>query len=166
MVRVCQPRGFGAGFTLIETLVAVSVSGVLLLSLGSVIVLASRAVPTGQETVITAASVERGIAVIQSDLEETIDIASNGGNFLVGVPDRDGDGVGEVIRYTLDGSGSLSRGQNGADSVVLLREIKNLSLDFTEQDGRIRTVRIDLEMNAMPARRSVLVTLLNNPEKR
>lgn len=154
------------GFTLIETIVAVSISGVLLLSLGSVIIVASRAVPTGQETVVTAAAVERGIALIQADLEDAIDLASNSDVFLIGVPDRNGDGKDDVIRYSLDGSGSLSRSQNGADAVTVLRDIKDFSLDLSERSGRVTAVRLDLEMNASPSRRSIRVRLLNTPEKR
>ena len=153
-------------FTLIETIVAVSISGVLLLSLGSVIIVASRAVPTGQETVVTAAAVERGIALIQADLEDAIDLASNSGVFLIGVPDRNGDGKDDVIRYSLDGSGSLSRGQNGADAVAVLRDIKNFSLDMSERSGRVTAVQLNLEMNASPSRRSIRVRLLNSPEMR
>lgn len=156
----------GVGFTLIETLVAVSVSGILLLSLGSVVVLASRAIPTGRETVITAGVVERGISLMQADLEEAIDFASNSGTIVIGVPDRNADGVGEVVKYTLDGSGTLFRSQNGAPGVVILSQIKGFSVNLDERDNRIRAVRIELEMNATPSHRSVRAVLLNNPEKR
>jgi hypothetical protein len=117
--------------------------------------------------VITAGVIERGLALMRTDLEEAIDLASNGSNFLIGVPDRNADGTGEVIRYTHDGSGALLRSQNGATSRPVLVGVNGLSFSIEERDGRVLAVRIDLEMiGAEPSRRSLRVTLLNTPTKR
>lgn len=146
---------------------AVSVSGLLLLSLGSVIVLASRAVPTGRETVVTAGVVERGLDLIRADLEDAIDLATNSANFLIGVPDRNADGAEEVIRYVLDGDGNLLRSQNGAADRPVLTGVKNLSFTAQEADQRIVSVHLDLELaEATPSLRTLRVTLLNTPPKR
>lgn len=164
MNRRLSRRNAGAGFTLIETLMAVSVSGILLLSLGSVIVLASRAIPTGRETVITAGAFERGLAVIQADLEDAVDIATGSAGFVVGVPDRNGDGKQDAIRYSLDGSGLLVRAQNGAPGRTVLTGVKSFDFVADQQGGRILAVRVDLIVDEVqPGRRSLRVTLLNTP---
>lgn len=156
----------GGGFTLIETLVAVSVSGILLLSLGSVVVLASRAIPTGQETVITAGQIERGIALLQADIEEAIDIQTTNNTVLVGVPDRNADGVGEAVRYWLDDSNRIVRSQNGSNELALFGAVKTITITAEKAGGRVNAVRIDLVMDAVPPRRNIRVRMLNSPAER
>ncbi|MCC5822590.1 MAG: type II secretion system GspH family protein [Phycisphaerales bacterium] len=159
-------RAAGArAFTLIETVVAVSISSVLLLALGSAVLVASRAVPTGNETVITAGWVERGIEQIRSDLEEAIGIVRDSDGFHIAVPDRTGDGIGEVISYTNMSGGLLGRAVNMDDPRPILGPLKDTEIVMTQESDRIKSVRLIFHMeHHTPAARVLEVRLLNTPE--
>ena len=152
-------------FTLIETAVAVAVSSVLLLALGSVIMIASRAVPTGTEHVIAGARIERGIAALRADLEEAIDLARESGAVHIGVPDRDGDGRGEVISYAVDHRGVLTRSVNLGDPYDLFEGIKGIDYNQSITNGRTTEITLTLYFDAhKPPERTLTIRLLNAPE--
>lgn len=152
-------------FTLIETAVAVAVSSVLLLALGSVIMIASRAVPTGDEHVAAGAVVEQTITMLRTDLETAIDIASESNAVHIGVPDRDGDGRGEAVSYSVDHRGVLTRSINLSDPHDLCGGVKQLEYNGTTVSGRTTEARITLHFDThKPSVRTITVRLLNAPE--
>lgn len=162
-----HPHPGRSGFTLIETVVAVAISSILLLTLGSSVLLASRAVPNGREPVLTVAQVQYAVALLRTDIELAIDFASEDEWILLAVPDRDGDGIPEVIEYRVTPSGQLVRVQNQGTSEVLIRGVKELDVDAVVTDGLLTAVEIKVaaESVLMPER-TLLIRLLNTPEAR
>ncbi len=150
------------GFTLVETVVAVGVSSILMLALGSTVMIASRAVPSGDEPLIRAAQVERAFAFIRSDLEEAVGMRLDGATLHVAVPDRDGDGVGEVITYAFDDA-RLTRAHNLGPAETVLGSIKALTFEPESVGDAVHTVRLHVVMDN-PGARTLTVRLLNTPE--
>lgn len=162
-----HPRPIRSGFTLIETIVAVGISSMLLLTLGSSVLLASRAVPNGREPVLTVAQIQYAVALLRTDIELAIDFASEDDRILLAVPDRDGDSVPEVIEYRVTPSGQLVRVQNQGTSEVLLRGIKEFDVDEMVTDGLLTAVEVQIAAeSALMPERTLLIRLLNTPEAR
>jgi len=157
----------GSAFTLIETVVAVAISSVLLLKLGSTVMLASRAVPSGQEPVLTMGQIERSISLLRTDIGLALDFHAGNERILLAVPDRDNDGVPEVIEYLVNARRSLTRSQNEGAAEVLLHNIKAIDIDQVTDAGLLTGVEIGITTDSplMP-RRSLFVRLLNTPEAR
>lgn len=154
-------------FTLIEVVVATAVSGVLLLALGSAVALASRAVPSGSEPVITEGAIGRACAVMQADIEETTDLYF-GSTLLLAVPDRDGDGRDDLIEYAWAGTGNmLTRSHNRGVPGVLAGPVKVVSLTQIKAGTLLDRVQVTIVFaDATPASRTFEVRTLNQPVAR
>jgi prepilin-type N-terminal cleavage/methylation domain-containing protein len=135
------------GFTLIETVVALAVSSVLLLALGSTVLLASRAVPSGNETVIAEAEIQRSLAVMSSDIEVATAISATSGLILT-VPDRDGDGNPDTIEYSWNGADKMvRRTRNGAGEEVLFGPIQSMNVICLKDKSTVTQVLIVIKLN-------------------
>ncbi len=155
-----------AGFTLLETVLAVSVSSVLLLALGSTVLVASRAVPTGNEALIYNAEIERALGVLRADFGEALGIQSSGFGITVAVPDRDGDGKPELIEYTITAKRVLTRSVNRGPAYDLVGPFTNMTFLPVQRDGRFTAVTITIDApKASPTRRTVVVRILNTPKE-
>lgn len=155
------------GFTLIETMVATGVSAILLLALGSTVMLASRAVPTGSEPLILNDQVERAIAMLRTDVSEAIDIHTDAEKLVLAVQDRSGDGQPEFVVYERDGKGRLTRAQNAGTPYAIATGISNAAFTLVNADGKVRSMRATIRVDgASPSVREVHVRLLNNPDVR
>lgn len=159
----------GAGFTLVETIVAVATSSILLLALGSAVTVAARAVPSGNEPVVSAVEIERGLAMLLADFEEATDYDKTDGNKVLhlGVPDRNADGTDDLVQYKVDGSNRLVRILNGGTPVPLFGNVKDFKISHTRVDAVVSWAEVQIEIvNARPTKRFLRVRLLNMPEER
>lgn len=148
MKRVGMKTQVRRAFTLIETVVALAVSSVLLLALGSTVLLASRAVPSGSEPVISEAWIQRSLAVMSSDIEIATSITVNSGVTLT-VPDRDGDGTPETIAYSWVGADKMvSRTRNGSAEEVLFGPISSMNVICLKDGSVITQVIIAIRMSS------------------
>lgn len=155
------------GFTLVETVTAMAISTILLLAMASTIAVAARAVPTGDESVIGEGRIERGLALLRSDLEVATTITW-GSTLVLTVPDRDGDKVEETITYDwTEGDRTLMRDRNGLASESLFGPISFGNVVLVEgEDERIRQVLVVFQIaGAQPAARVLSVRTLNRPPK-
>jgi competence protein ComGC len=158
-----------AGFTLIETIVAVATSSILLLALGSAVTVAARAVPSGNEPVVSAVEIERGLAMLLADFEEAIDYDKTDGSHVLhlGVPDRNADGTDDLVQYKVDGSKRLVRILNGGTPVPLFGNVEDFTISHTRVDAVVSWAEVKVEIvNARPTKRFLRVRLLNMPEER
>jgi type II secretory pathway pseudopilin PulG len=154
-------------FTLVETVVATGVSAVLMLSLGSTILIASRAVPTADEPLIFNDAVERGLNVLRTDITDAVDIYTQDSALLVAVPDRSGDADPEFISFTIDADRMLARSQNEGAAHILFGPVSDADFNLQAEAGTVRAVVVTFEIpSATPSRRSMTVRLLNTPEER
>jgi prepilin-type N-terminal cleavage/methylation domain-containing protein len=115
----------GRAFTLIELSVSTAITGILLVSLASVVVVASKVLPSARGP--TDASLAAGLALDQllAELRFATSITESTATAVTfTVPDRDANGTPETIRYSWAGADQpLVREYNGvaADVVPSLR---------------------------------------------
>ncbi len=153
-------------FTLVETVTSMAISSILLLAMGSTIVVAARAVPSGDETVIREGAVERGLAVMESDIEIATAITSGPGGIELAVPDRDGDRTPDTITYEWDkGDRMVTRYRNGQAAEELFGPVLfGNVVRSTGDDGETTQVIVVLLLaDHTPAARVINVRMLNRP---
>jgi prepilin-type N-terminal cleavage/methylation domain-containing protein len=121
------------GFTLIEVVVSLTIMSIVFLSIGSVLMLAGKAVPNPNDPLnltFTAADVLQDIT---SELHTATSItAYTDKSITFTVPDRDGDASDETITYLWDGvaGNGLSRQYNGGTAVTLVSGVQQFGLDY------------------------------------
>jgi prepilin-type N-terminal cleavage/methylation domain-containing protein len=121
-------------FSLIELSISTAITGVLLVSLAGVVVVASKALPpnlgTSERMLASAAAMDQMLAELRCAIDVSEAVATA---VTFKVPDRDGDSVPETIRYSWAGVGSpLMRTYNGASAQVLSR-LEAFSLAFARR---------------------------------
>ena len=118
-----------AGFTLIEIVLSLSVLGIVLAALGSVLGLTLRALPGRGEASEQTILASRILEQITDDIISAKQIASTTTTLALVIPDRDANGSDERIEYSWDGSqGSpLLRRTNGGSWNTVLAKLKNVS---------------------------------------
>jgi prepilin-type N-terminal cleavage/methylation domain-containing protein len=110
------------GFTLIELTLALVIVAILMLSVHSVLALAARLAPNGRNASSATTAVAKGIEMLNFDLPyATSIVAKSATSITFTVPDRNGDGQAETIRYSWSGvSGDpLIRSVNSSDATVV-----------------------------------------------
>lgn len=122
-----------AAFTLIEMVVSLSIISVVFLAMGSVMVLASKAVPDPKASTgmaLTADLLEQIAAEVQ--VATSVSIATDKGIAFT-VPDRDGDGTDESIVYLWGGvaGSALVRQYNGGTVVTVIPAAYEFGLYYT-----------------------------------
>jgi len=120
------------GFSLVELLTAMAVSGVLVGSMGVVLIMASSALERGTSPIDDERVAAEALADLQSDLAEATQFFRRDSRGVwFEVPDRDEDGVAEHILYEWSGvaGAPLTRSTNGAAAGVVAADVR--SLDFT-----------------------------------
>jgi len=126
------------GFTLIEVMMSMAIMGIIMLACSSVMVLCARAIGSG--TIATDVSLQAGAArkavdQVVEDLKMAKSITEQSSTAVTFVvPDRNGDGVDETIRYSWSGTagGPLVREVNGepAGGAVIADHVQSLNLDY------------------------------------
>lgn len=158
-------RSTRGAFTLIETVTAMAISTVLLLAMASTIAVAARAIPTGDEAVIREGQIERGLALIASDIEVATAVSWTTVLELT-VADRDGDRIDDVITYDwVSGDRMLTRTRNGEASEELFGPISfGNVVETTDDAGAVTGVLVVLVIaDHTPAARVINVRTLNRP---
>lgn len=120
-------------FTLVEMAVTLAIMSVLMTALGSVIVLASRALPHNEPATTAAAAAGLVADQIAAELRYATRINLAGTTALeFVVPDRNNDGAAETIRYEWSGSPGdpLTRRYNGGGPVEVLSGVQNFSFAY------------------------------------
>ena len=120
-------------FTLLELLVAMTAASVLMAALGSVFVLASRALPQGQGELTSAPLAARALERLGADVACAVALPSGTATGLtVSVPDRTGDGSAETVVYAWDGTPghALTRTVNGGASETLVSNVRSFGLGY------------------------------------
>lgn len=127
------------GFSLIEMAVALSVTSILLVAVGSAMVLASRAVPDG--TGATAAVIEAGdvLTRLSTELQHSQHLVERTSQVITfTVADRTGNGSPERIRYAWSGEPGdpLTRQVNDETPAVVAAEVAAWSLAYHQADDQ------------------------------
>jgi prepilin-type N-terminal cleavage/methylation domain-containing protein len=124
-----------SGFTLIEVVVSLAILGVIATAISSVIVLASRALPSargaGESTVAATTALDQLGAELRTATTVTETTATS---ITFTVPDRTGDTIAETIRYSWAGAGSpLIRVYNGDSGAALIESVNSLAFAYAKR---------------------------------
>ena len=121
------------GFTLIEMVISLAIMAVIAAALGSTIVLASRALDQDAGPAAAAIAARRATDRMLADLAAATGFSERTATSVTfTVPDRDGDGVPETIRYAWSGNGgdALTRQYNGGTVESFAEGIQKLNFTY------------------------------------
>jgi len=122
-----------SGHTLIEMVLALAITTTLLLGMSASIVIASRTVSDGLDVVGLALRTSDVLGEVNSDLsmaEAFVEPSDSSVTFCV--PDRDGDGQSDVLRYWWTGSADkrLMKQINGGPEITLAEDVHQFALTY------------------------------------
>ncbi len=130
------PRG-GArrAFTLVEMAVAMAVVSIIMVAIGSVVVVAAKALPSAPGPGVTSLAAGASLQSVVAELRYATSITEASPTALTfTVADRDSDGKEETIRYSWSGvaGAPLNREYNGAAPVAVIPAVNNLALGYVK----------------------------------
>jgi len=122
-----------SGYTLIEMVLALAIMSTLLLGMSASIVIASRTVSDGLDVVGLALQTSDVLGEVNSDLsmaEAFVDRSDSSVTFCV--PDRDGDGQSDVVRYWWTGADDkrLMKQINDGPEIALAEDVRQFGLTY------------------------------------
>ena len=172
--RGAKMRWPTSAFTLIEMVVSLSVISIVFLAMGSVMLLASKAIPSSTDAATLTYEANDAIQVLVSELQTATEIASvTDKSIAFKVPDRDNDGVDENLAYYWAGTAGdpLIRIYNAGTQVQAMPSVTEFGLSYDSQDGgqqpsgKMLSVAITLNPGQGPSSRvQTRITLLNQPD--
>jgi len=121
------------GFTLLELTLSVAVLAILMGTMVSSIVIASRSLDDGATQAGQMLTGADALEQLNADLASATDFAERTATATTfTVPDRTGDGLPETIRYRWSGppDGQLLRQVNGGPAAVLAEDVQHFSLSY------------------------------------
>lgn len=121
------------GFTLIELTISLAIMAIIATALGSTIVLASRALDQDAGPAAAAVAARRATDRLLADLAAATGFSERTATSVTfTVPDRDGDGAPETIRYAWSGSSgdALTRQYNGAAAETFADGVQRLNFTY------------------------------------
>ena len=130
------------GYTLVELLVAVTVSGILAAGMVSTLYVASRAANTGGPT-RAMLSASAATDDVLSELHYALTFTERSANAVeFTVADRNGDGAAETIRYAWSGTPGdpLTRRYNGGSAVEVLKDMHHFELSYSLPNENVEQV--------------------------
>lgn len=131
--QTTAPESRGRGFSLVEALVAMAIMTILLLSLGSVVALATKALPPATPPVGDTTATHEILRVLARDLELASEVTIATATTLeFKTADRNSDGQPEVIRYSWTGSPGdpLVRKYNGDAAEPVVTRVQAVSFAY------------------------------------
>ena len=131
--RHSRSRSCRQAFTLAELAVTILVMSVIVSALASSLVLATRAIPTGNDPLAQSLSAAESLDQIGQDLYGAISFSERSATGVTfTVADRDNDANPETIRYAWSGiaGGALTRQVNAGAAAVLLGSVESFALGY------------------------------------
>ncbi len=122
-----------AGFTLAEFTLSMSITSILLVAIGSSIVLASHAIPDGDDEPTVIVDSSKRIDRMVEEIRYATSILENTATVLeFTVEDRTGDLTADTIRYVWSGTTGdpLTRTFNTGPAVPVVKRVTTLNLDY------------------------------------
>jgi prepilin-type N-terminal cleavage/methylation domain-containing protein len=133
--RAVASRG---GFTLMELLLSAAILAILSVAMGSAVLIASRAIGNrgGDSSASRAVAASDAIEHFRSEIRTATSFSERQATAVTfTVPDRDGDGVEERIRYAWSGipGEPLTRAYNGSLPETLAEDVRAFDIDYLLQ---------------------------------
>ena len=119
--------------TLVELVVALAVTAVLVTAIASAIVLAAKAIPAGDDAIVLRIATGQVVEDMAGELQTAVSVASGTSTAVeFNVPDRDGDGDEETIRYEWSGQAGapLRRTYNGGTTTDVVDAVQEFQLTY------------------------------------
>lgn len=151
------------GFTLIEAVLASSISGVLLLGLASSMLIVSQALPGGDrdQQARRAATLDAVLDQLQEELATATAIRQlDSGSLWIARSDSQTDDVAYAWSTT---DGIVVRRQRGGIEEVVLAGIAEMTVSAKLGDGRIEQIEIVVRLDGADRSTRVLAPLWNRP---
>jgi prepilin-type N-terminal cleavage/methylation domain-containing protein len=126
----------GSGFTLVELAVAVAVTSVIMLGIGSAMLIAGRAMPEARSPTASRLAAAKTLEDMATELQYAARVNQRSGNMIEFLAaDRNADEIPETIRYEWSGtSGSpLIRQYNGGTPASILADVREFGLSYQLQ---------------------------------
>jgi len=123
-----------------EMLVSLAIMTIIFLGLQSAAMLAGRTVPDGRDSRTATVNASRALDMISNDLAWATSILSATPTAVrFTVPDRNGDGNAETIRYAWSGipGDPLTRQQNGGAAVAILAKVQDFQLSYDKRASSV-----------------------------
>ncbi|WP_442510617.1 hypothetical protein SH528x_002253 [Novipirellula sp. SH528] len=123
--------GARRGMLLLELVVALVVSSIIIAGLHASLAISIRSIPDSDGSTASALRGTRIVDQLATELETAVYVTERSATTIgFTVPDRDGDGFAERIRYTWTGTpgGSLTRQYNGATPLAIAEDVDLFSL--------------------------------------
>ena len=124
------------GFTLVELVLGLTIMSILMVGMASAVIIAGKAMPdrvTLGQTLTTAGEVAEQVA---EEVRSALWIREHTANSIeFTIPDRDGDGLPERIRYAWEGVAGkpLTRQYNGGTVTIVMDEVESFGLEYFTQ---------------------------------
>lgn len=148
-------RSRSRGFTLIEVVMSLAIMSIVVSAIGSMMVLATRALPNPDDPASETIAAGLAMSRIVDDLRyATRLIEASPTAIEFEVPDRDADLSPEVIRYEWSGvSGDpLSRSVNGGSHEIVLERARGITISYTrETSDLVPTVLLVVSSASLPS---------------
>ena len=132
------------GFTLIEVVTSVLLISLVFVGIGSAIVISSHALPGGQNVGDDLLRSAEPLQILAQELEGAIHVTNRSATMIaLTVPDRNGDGLFEDVRYEWSGmvGQPLTRFYNSGSTVPWVDNVQEFRLDYFLQP-RKRSTRV------------------------
>lgn len=129
-------RLYRAGYSLIELSVSMAITSVLVVTMGSAVVLSTRAIPGGANPGTASLESGRGAGEIARELRYTLSVIERTAKAIeFTVADRDHDAVAETIRYEWSGTAGdpLTRTYNGGQPFNVVQDVQEFDLSYAIQ---------------------------------
>lgn len=123
------------GFTMIEMVVALSITAILVVAMGSALLLAGQATPRPDDPMTGSLRSHDALTVIAGELSYALDVTELTATAVTfTIADQDGDNAPETIRYTWLGddskAGAITRAENGGTPVTWLEDVPNFTITY------------------------------------
>jgi len=136
--------------TLIEMVVALSLTTIVVAAATSVMVVASRALPRPTDSVVRATTATMALAIFESEAQTALAVGATDAMMALRIPDRNADGVPETITYRWGGvpGDPLIRDDGTAQTVV--ENVQNIAFGWSMARGsptRVGTLFMTLTLD-------------------
>ena len=124
------------GFTLLEMVVGATIMSVLMIAMGSVMLIAGRALPQAQSVTSATTAAAAAADQIASELRYATAVNQRSATRIeFTVADRNNDGLPETIRYEWSGTAGapLTRTYNTGTTVQMLSDVREFDLSYDIQ---------------------------------
>jgi prepilin-type N-terminal cleavage/methylation domain-containing protein len=166
-----SPHGMQRGFSLIEMVLSLSLVGLVLASLGSVLAFAMGAAPQPHDPASRLSATQLPLSIMAEEIgsaKEFLSIAND--KIVFRIDDRNGDGADDTIAYFWDGSPGdpMLRQINADPAVEVLDELNAFSITAQSSSFSFETIQPDggtdfeTELSADTSALVKVVALLNS----